>query len=67
MHELGYSTVKFNRISLVMPQTIYLCVPGAPNSAKFRGGGGLQKAIQDSTKGGLQYFFYFLRVNNKTF
>ena len=29
--------------------------------------GGLQRASQDSTKGGLQYFFYFLRVKNIAF
>ena len=29
--------------------------------------GGLQRASQDSTKGGLKYFFYLLRFKNITF
>ena len=29
--------------------------------------GGLQRAIQDSTKGGVAIIFYFLRVKNRTF
>ena len=38
--------------------------PGAPNSAKFRG---VAEGHPRFDKGGLQYFFYFLRVKNRTF
>ena len=42
--------------------------PGAPNSAKFRGGGGVGEGQPRFDKRpGLQYFFYFLRVKNITF
>ena len=61
-NEHGLSNVHKTTVSasdvLDSLKTIKLCKAavidaGAPNSAKFRGGG-LQMAIQDSTKGGLQ-------------
>ena len=43
-------------------------MPGAPNSTKFKGGGGgLQRTSQDTTKGRLQQFFTFYAIKNITF
>ena len=46
-------------------KNLYMLYSGVPNSAKFRGG--LQRASQDSTKGGVAIIVYFLRVKNITF